>query len=145
MSLTAEKLTSELKVTQYDFDPDGTSATAVEWVDMKDYGKILVSFFRTVGTSNLTFLVQASASSAGTSAETVLTKTISSQPDAVGDYVFAEVLAEQIAAKAASTGKALRYVSAVLTFGTGTDEGVVTYIRGGSRFKYTSLTADYVS
>lgn len=145
MALTPEKLTSELKVTQYDFDPNSTAATAVSWVDMKDYSKLLVAFFRTVGTSGLTFLIQASAASNGASAETVVTKTISSEPDAVGDYVFAEVLAEQIRQKGEETGKALRYVSAVLTFATGTDEGVVTYVLGGPRFKYTGLTADYVS
>lgn len=146
MALTPEKLTSEVKITQYDFDPNGTSATAVAWVDMKDYSKLLVSFFRTVGTSDLTFLIQASASSDGSLAETIVTKTLTSvQPNAVGDYTFAECLAEQIAQVATTSGKALRYVSAVLTFATGTDEGVVTYVRGGPKFAHSTLTADNIS
>lgn len=143
--MTPNKLMSEVQIKQYDFDPDATTATAIAWVDMRDFSQLLVSFFRTVGVSNLTFLIQASASDTGSSPETILTKTFSAQPNAVGDYVFAEVTAEQIAGVAATSGKALRYVSAVLTLATGTDEGVVTYFKAGARFKYDGLSADYVS
>lgn len=145
MSLQANKLASEIAVTHYDFDPNATTATAAGWVDMKNFSKLLVSFMRTVGTSALTLKIQASASSNGASAEDIVTKTVSSEPDAVGDYLFLECLAEQIANKGATTGKALRYASAVLSFATGTDEGVVTYIRGGARFAYDQLTADNIS
>jgi len=145
MALTAKKTASEVCITQYDFDPNGTSATAVGWVDMKDFSKFMASFFRTIGTGTLAFIIQASASSDGSSPETIVTKTVSSEPNAVGDYIFCECLSEQIAQIGSETGKALRYVSATLTFGTGTDEGVVTYVRSGARFKYDALTADYVS
>jgi hypothetical protein len=145
MALTAKKLASEIKVEMFDFDPNATAATAVSWVDMKDFSKLMVGFFRTVGTSAITLTIQASAASNGASAETVVTKTVSSQPDAVGDYIFAECMAEQIAQKGSDTGKALRYVSAVISFATGTDEAVVTYIRSGAKFAYDALTADYVS
>lgn len=143
--MEAKKLASTIKVTQYDFDPNATTATAVAWVDMRDFASLLVSFFRTVGTSALTLKIQASAASNGDSAEDIVTKTVSDEPDAVGDYIFLECLAEQVAAKAASTGKALRYVSAVASLATNTDEGVVTYILGGPRFAYDELTADFVS
>jgi len=139
------KLMSEVQIKQYDFDPDATTATAVAWTDMRDFSQLLISFFRTVGTGNLTFIIQGSAAADGSSPETIATKTISAQPNAVGDYVFAEVTAEQIAGIAATSGKALRYVSAVLTLATGTDEGVVTYVKAGARFKYDGLSADYVS
>lgn len=143
--MTPKKITTEVKITQYDFDPDASTATAVAWVDMRDFSQLLVSFFRTIGTSNLTFLIKASASADGSSSETISTKTISAQPNAVNDYIFDEITAGQIAQVAATSGKALRYVSAVLTFATGSDEGVVTYVRSGARFKYDALTADYVS
>lgn len=143
--LTANKLMSEIKITQYDFDPDSTESTAVGWVDMRDFSKLLVGFFRTVGTSNITLLIKAATSAAGANAQTIVTKTISAQPNAVGDYVFLECLAEQIAQVAATSGYALRYVSAYVSFATNTDEGVVTYVQGGPRFAYDGLTADYVS
>jgi len=95
--LNANKLMSEIKITQYDFDPDSTESTAVGWVDMRDFSKFLVGFFRTVGTSNITLLIKAATSAAGANAQTIVTKTISAQPNAVGDYVFLECLAEQIA------------------------------------------------
>ncbi|HOC94289.1 MAG TPA: hypothetical protein PKH33_18205 [bacterium] len=143
--LNANKLMSEIKITQYDFDPDSTESTAVGWVDMRDFSKFLVGFFRTVGTSNITLLIKAATSAAGANAQTIVTKTISAQPNAVGDYVFLECLAEQIAQVAATSGYALRYVSAYISFATNTDEGVVTYVQGGPRFAYDGLTADYVS
>ena len=95
--MDANKQMSEIKITQYDFDPNTTDSTAVGWVDMRDFSKFLVSFFRTVGTSDITLLIRAATSAAGANVQTILTKTIAAQPDAVGDYVFAECLAEQIA------------------------------------------------
>jgi hypothetical protein len=146
MALDVEKLTTSLKITHYDFDPNATSATDIAWVDMRDITKLLVSFFRTVGTSNLTFTILANTASDGTGDEgTIFTKTFSAgQPNAVGDYVFGEILAEQVAQKGTDDGKAYRYVSANLTVATGTDEGVVTYI-AEPRFAYENLTADSVS
>jgi len=143
--LTAKKLASEVKITQYDFDPNATTSTACGWVDMKDFSKFMASFFRTIGTSNITFLIRAATDNSGSNVQTVITKTVSSQPNAVGDYVFCECTGEQIAAVAASSGYALRYVSAYISFETNTDEGVVTYLQSGARFKYDALTADYVS
>jgi len=145
MSLTADKLATEIKVTQYDFDPNSTAATAVAWVDMRDFSKLLVAFFRTIGTSAVTLTIKAGTTSSGGTTATVVTKTVSSEPDAVGDYIFLECLASQVAQKAAEDGYAYRYVSAYVSFATGTDEGVVTYILGGPKFAYDGLTADYVS
>lgn len=140
------KLTSALKVTSYDHDPDGTSAVDVAWVDMRDFECFMVEFFRTVGTSALTFTILANAASDGSGTDvTVKTVTPAAAPDATGDYVFAEVTATEIQAAAAAAGVSnARYVSANLTFATGTDEAVVTYIRGGGK-KELNNTADVVA
>jgi len=142
-----DKLTSEIKIIGWGkFDPNTTDPTAVAWVDMKDFAKMLVAFRRTVGTSNMTLAIKASATALGTNAETIVSKTFAAgQPNAAGDKVFLECLAEQVAAVAASTGKDLRYASAVISFETLTDEGETFYILGGPRFAYDGLTADYVS
>jgi hypothetical protein len=100
-TVTTAKLSQNLKITQYDFDPDGTSAVDVAWVDMRDFGVFMFSFFRTVGTSDVTV-------------------------------------------KIAALGSDLRYVSVNLTFATGTDEAVVTYIRGNPRFSYSGLSANNI-
>jgi hypothetical protein len=135
------KLTEQLKVTGYDFDPDATTATAIAWVDMKEYCSLLVSFQRTVGTSALTFIIQGSASSNGASPVTVKTITLAAQPDAVGDIVFGEADVNDMLA----AGTDLRYLSATFTFATGTDEGAITYIQGNAKHKETGLTADIVA
>lgn len=143
--LTAKKQASEVKVTMYDFDPNATTSTAVGWVDMRDFAKLMVGFFRTVGTADITMLIRAATDNAGADVQTIVTKTITAQPNALGDYVFLECTAEQIADVARSSGKALRYASAYISVATNTDEGVVMYMLGGAKFKYDELTADYVS
>jgi len=146
MALDVEKMVTELKVLQYDFDPDATTATDIGWVDMRDYHNILVTFFRTVGTSNLTLTILANTASDGSGDEaTIVSKTFTAgQPNAVGDYVFLEALASQVAQQGSEDGKAYRYVSANCTFATGTDEGVVSYILK-PRYPRADLSADYIS
>lgn len=120
-------LSERLKVTQYDFDPDAATATDIAWVPVANVARILFSFFRTIGTSALTATVLGnSASNGGGTDRTIKTVTLTGvQPDAVADYTFAEVSREEIIA----TNEDIQYVSLNLTFATGTDEGVVTYIR----------------
>jgi len=141
-----DKITSSLKITHYDFNPDATTATDIAWVDMRDIKALLVSFFRKVGTSDVTLTILANTLSDGTGDEaTIATKTFSAgQPDFLGDYVFLETLASQVAQKGSDDGKDYRYVTANVTVDTGTDEGVVTYV-GTPRFKHKDLTADYIS
>lgn len=141
MAQSVEKLTSELAVTHYDFDPGATTATEIDWVDMRDHCGILVSFFRTIGTGAVTFKIMANTASDGSGTDAdIVTHAVSSEPDAVGDYIFLECTAEQIAA----AGADMRYVTAVVSVATGTDEGVITYIRKGKR-QYSGLTADVIA
>lgn len=121
-SLLAERFTIKL----FDFDPDATTATEVGRVDMSNAQRLLVGFFRTIGTSALTFLIQGFAASSGGSATTVKTVTLTGvQPDAVGDQTFVEVTRDEMVA----AGEGLRYLTATLTFATATDEAAVLYIR----------------
>lgn len=142
-----EKITANCKITQYDHDPNATTATDVAWVDMGGYGSFLVSFFRTVGTSNLTFSILANSESDGSGTDvTVKTKTLDGvQPDAVGDYTFLEVTEQEVKQAGVDAGQDVRYVSANLTLATGTDEGVVTYVLDKPRFAYSGLTEDNIT
>ena len=134
-------LTEQLKQTGYDFDPNATTATSIAWVDMTEFCSLLVAFIRTVGTSSLTFIVQGSASSDGSGPVLVKTITLAAQPDAVGDIVFGEIDTNDMM----NAGSNLRYVSAVLTVGTATDEGVVVYTLGNAKHEKLALTADVVA
>jgi hypothetical protein len=142
-----QKLGANLKVKSFDFDPDATSATDIGWEDMRDFDCLLVSFVRTIGTSNVTLKVLANADSAGGGTDvTVSTKTVSAQPDAVGDQIFLEINAQEVTEAARAAGiEGVRYVSANMSFATATDEGVVTYIFGASHRPQKDLTADIVA
>lgn len=141
-----DKLASTLAVTSYDLDPDATTAKEVAWVDMRDFDSLLVQFVRTVGTSNLTLKIMGNTASDGSGTDVdIITKTITDEPNAVGDFVFVETDRHQIAQKAGAAGvEGVRYVTAVTTFATGTDEGVVNYIRRGLR-PHDGLSADTVA
>ena len=136
------------KVTMYDFDPDATTATEVAWVDMRDFGEATFAFFRTIGTGATTLRVLANAASDGSGTDVVIaSKTLTAaEPNAVGDYTFQSITAEQIAQEASDAGVAgVRYVCLELSVATNTDEGVALYILSKPRYAYTALTADNIA
>ena len=137
---------SELAITQYDFDPDATTATDIAWVDARDIMGMAFAFFRTVGTSALTILVLGITLADGSGTDvTIKTITPDAAPDAVADQIFFEVTAEEISQAGIATDVDLRGLSLSLAVATGTDEGVVTYIVKPARFKYAGLTSDSVA
>ena len=90
---TSNHLLSQLKITHYDLDPDATSATDVAWVDMRDFENFAFSFFRTIGTSDVTITILANSSSTGSGTDVEIkswTNTTFGDPDAVGDYAFGQ-------------------------------------------------------
>lgn len=123
-------LSTELYIKGYDFDPDATTATDIGWIDFSKYESAIFSFFRTVGTSNLTMKVIANTASDGSGTDDYVIKavTFTAEPNALGDNAFVEITADEVAYAAAQAGVALRYVSLSLAVATATDEGVATYI-----------------
>lgn len=140
-SQTNQKFLSRNIVTQYDFDPNATTATDVAWVDMRDAGVFTAAFFRTIGSSNLTFKILANSASDGSGTDVEVKAYSGSEPDAVGDYCFLECTAQELAA----LGTDLRYVTASCAVATNTDEGVVTYIRSDLRFPRADATSDSIA
>lgn len=144
----SDKALARAARTMYDFDPDGTSAVDVAWVDMQNYRRLVVGLFRSVGTGSVTsfkILANAQSNGGGTDVE-IKAHAIGSAPNAVGDYIWLECSAEEIAQEAADAGiEGVRYVSANIALVTNTDECVVYYERCDPRFAYDNLTADYIS
>jgi hypothetical protein len=143
---SSNHMVSNYALKLFDFDPDATTATDVGgasgWVDLATFSHFLVCLFRSVGTGTVSsFIIQASASSDGSSPVTVKAHAIGTAPDAVGDQIFLECSAEEIAV----LGTHLRYVNAKIALATSTDECVVAYLRKAGRHAYNGLTADAIS
>ncbi len=138
MALVSDKISSEIRVLTFDFDPDSANATDVSFEDMQDWSKLMIIFFRTVGTGNLdTFKILANSASDGSDTDvTIKTHAVASEPNAVGDSIFLELIDDEIAQEgndASPKQTDLRFVSANLEFATSTDEGVVVYIFSGAK------------
>jgi hypothetical protein len=143
-----DKLFANATIRHYDFDPDGPDPVDVAWVDMQNFRYFAASFFRTIGTGALDrFRIIANPNSDGSGTDVVIKEhALTSQPDAVGDQVFLECQAEEIIQEGNDAGVSnVRYVSVQLEFATGTDEGVVTYIRHSPRFAHDGLTVDIIA
>lgn len=140
------RLSEELKLTQYDHDPDVTTAVEVGWVDMKDYDSILVSVFSSAltGTGTTAFKLMSNCDSSGGTDTTddvdIVSHAVGSAPDAVGDYLILEASKDEIVA-ADEDG---RYITAVVSVNNALDEAVVTYLRR-AKTQQASNTADVVS
>jgi hypothetical protein len=146
MAMTIDKVLTTHAITQYDFDPGVDTAVDIGWVDMRDFDNFVGIFFRTVGTGALdTFTVLGNPASNGSGTDVIIkAHAVASEPNAVGDYIFLEVTAEEIADADTVLGT-VRYVSISAEFETSTDEGVVTYIRTGAKRAYDGLSADTIA
>ena len=140
------KLLDNLSITSYDFDPGATTETEISWFDMRDFDCFVAQFFRTIGTGATTFKIMGNTASDGSGTDVdIVTHAVASEPDAVGDYIFLECGANEIAQAASAAGvDGVRYVTAVVSVATGTDEGVVTYVAKGNR-GYAGLTSDSIA
>jgi len=151
MSLTKQnvkKITTENRITYHDFDPDGTTAVDVAWVDGRDVRNWLFTVIRTVGTSALTMKILANSESDGSGTDVEVCEknfTVNGQPDAFLDYAMIEVQAEEIRKACEDAGEDGRYVSVSLAAATGTDECIVVYHGVANRFPREDLTADSIA
>lgn len=138
-----QKFMSRNALRLYDFDPGATTETEIAWVDMRDYEGFIATFFRTIGTGAVTFKIMANTASDGSGTDAdISTHAVGSEPDAVGDQIHLEISSEMLAT---SSTAGLRYVTAVVSVATGTDEGVVSYVRYNTRNAKDALTADIVA
>ncbi len=142
--MNVKKMTANLKVTHYNSGDASGAGKALGWVDMRDFGGILVSVLSAVlvgvGVTAFKLVANTKSDGTGTSAD-IKTHALGSAPDAAGDYLFLEATAEEIRA----LGPDFRYVSARITTANAGDKIVATYVRGAPRFAYEGLTADQVA
>jgi hypothetical protein len=141
-----QKIRANIAIKAFDFDPDATSLTDVGWIDMLGFESFMATFVRTIGASAIVFKILANDKSDGSGTDVIVkTKTVSAEPDAVGDQIHLEVNAEEIREACDAAGVDGRYVSAQISLATATDEGVVIYTRFNAKRPAADLTADIVA
>ena len=137
------KLASKMKIKHY-LSGNATTAKSIGWVDMSNYGRILITCCAAaltgLGVTAFKILANSASDGSGTSYE-VKAHALSSAPDAAGDTVVLECSAEEIH----TLGSNLRYVSANITTANAADNIVVTYIQADPRFASQGLTADSIA
>lgn len=130
---------SNLLVQMWDHDPGGTSATlvspdggtTVRSVDMRDYSWFAVAAMSSTLTGNgITKLELVAAENAALSTNlTVIKDSGTVAADAVGDWVFVECNAAEVAQEGEDGSvAALRYVGGRITCQNAADEAVVVFI-----------------
>lgn len=153
MAYTAEVLRAILFVRQVEFDPDSGADTNVTLnpADSEDYlalsangapKRYLFGIRVAVGTGGITTVVVNAATAAdGTGAVAVSPAITPTNADAVGDFVFVEVDADQIRdALAGAT-----HIGLVINLVTSTDELAIVVIGADGQHQFDELTADYIS
>jgi len=150
-TVSTEQIGSKQAVSMYDHDPDGTSATIVsgdggttlQVVSLDDYenfGVMAMSSALTgAGISKLEII--ACDASNGTGNITVIKDSGAVVADAVGDYVWQECTAQEVA-QLSTTAK---FVGGRITVANAADEAVVAYVRTCPRFATSGLTATSIS
>ncbi len=152
-AVTSQKIASTHAIESYDHDPGATTAvvtsadggTTPKWVAMRDFAGFAVIAKPTVVAANgITLLeIVGATDSSGTNVTVVLAHA-ATITDALTEYVFLEVTAEQVNEVGRAAGYAFTHVAARLTMATNTDEACVTYIRWPARRAYKDLTATNV-
>lgn len=148
-ALATAKLSANLAAYMYEHDPaNATVATEIAWVDMRDFGELMVLAMshNLTGNGITAFALVANDESDGGGTDvTVKTHAVGSAPDAGGDFLMLECTAEEIVQLGEENDVDLRYVTAVITEHNANDEAGVCYIRGAAKHARRALTADVVS
>jgi hypothetical protein len=144
-TFNGQKLRSKAARRLYDFDPGATTLTDIGWVSAVGLLEFLCGFFRTIGTGAVEFKILGNTAADGSGTDVELkAHAVAAEPDAVGDQIWLEISAAEIAEQAAAAGVDIVAISAAVSVATATDEGVVLYERHLD-YQQEDLTADIVA
>lgn len=130
------------------FDDDNATANVLHytsWQALKDYENVMIGVMHAAGTGLLSGGIYAASDASASDAALIQAFATPTDVDAVGDWRYAEISAEQIAQEAADAGVVFTHFSAGITADGAADEFAVVYIMVPGRFKHDALTADYTS
>jgi hypothetical protein len=143
-----QKFGANWKTTVQAVTADHSTALDTNWLDMRDYETcafILTPIALTgVGVTTVTVVGNSESDGTGTDGELIASAAVSAAPDALGDYLFYEISAEQMADASTSTTGRLRYVTIKITADNAADDTAVIAIRKSKR-PVSGLTVDTVA
>ncbi len=148
-----DKMSSRLRVVEVVDGSDRTTAAVIPvselnvvgtWFDMRDVRSVLVKCILHSRTDNIeAFSIQADADSDGGDGNIAIVEHADpTGANLAGDSVFLECQAEQLAQEGADNSKELRYISAKVKLGNGSDRITMVIIAKMKR-RTAGLTADY--
>jgi len=154
---SSQHLFSRMEIRMRENDPDADTDCYVDlaepaagaagsptapFLPIAEFRRFAALYMTSVGTGGITaFSIMAGTSAAAAGATAVVTHALGSNPNAIGDTVVLECTAEQIHEVLPTA----THVGVLINLVTGTDEGIVTFIRFDPIFEHADLTADYVS
>lgn len=104
--------------------------------------RFLAGFFHSLGAGTVTkFQIIAATAADGTGATIVVDKDLTANPNAVGDFVFAECTVEQVREVLANA----THVGVRVQLNTAGDEAVIYFEADGMDSNKADLTADFIS
>lgn len=130
------------------FDDDDATANVLHypsWQAMENFENVMIGVMFAAGTGLLSGGIYIATDSAGSNPALLKAFAAPTTVDAVGDWRFAEVAAEQIAQAGADAGAVYTHLSAGITADGAGDEFAVVYMMFPGRFKFTGLTVDFTS
>ena len=145
--MSVDNILTTNKKEMFFHEPGGTTIEYVSWVSAKDMSNFVGGYLRCILTGTLTALsICVGESATPSTIAVVLAKDVTSNPDAVGDYVFVEVSAAQIQKAAADAGIAdvELFVSVAVTEATVTSDSAILY-DSTRKIEKDCLTADSIA
>ncbi len=130
-----------------DLSGDVTTAAAVSWYALKDYGGLLAEAALVVldGNGIEGFSIYAATSSAGANAAAMVTHSDPTTADAAGDILFLECSAEQIAQEGSDAGVSYTHVAIYLECHSASDQVLAQISFKDARYPRDGLTADIIA
>jgi hypothetical protein len=143
-AVTVQEIFSKAKFLSYGIS--GTAPAVPSWFDMSQYGNfgIIVTDSVLTGSGLATVAIQGAVDSSGTSAQTIVTQTITPTTAQVGDFAISEIIADQLEEVGAANSLKLRYVGALVTLNNAGDKAIVTYIGWNPKFPQLNLSANVI-
>lgn len=155
-AVTSQRIASQMALKLFDHDPGGTTAIVVSgdggttknYVPIAGYelfGLLVMNSVSASSSGPTTVAIQAAEDSTGTNATVILSTTPGTPSTHVGDNIWLEITAAQIAEVGKPLGYNFTHVTGLITCSNAGDECVVGQFRLNPKFPKADLTVNNIT